>query len=257
MVGATRKAAPPAVADGSSGAGRRASAVAGPLPDDSPRVSIVILTALGPTHLGECLESIRQQSYPADRVEVIVVDNGSAEDPTAEVRQAPAAGSCHPERHQHRVCRGQQPGRRSGDRRLRDFPERRHARASGLAARAGGHGAPARRGGRRELHPRLVRHDGGFRRRRAELPGQGVSARLRHAGRSSHPGGKAAAVCVRLRHAGRSCGARRRRRVGRGCVRVLRGRRARLATARAGPRGVAVTASDRLPQASRHVGTMA
>jgi GT2 family glycosyltransferase len=57
------------------------------LPGDAPRVSIVILTALGPTHLGECLESIRRQSYPADRIEVIIVDNGSAVDPTPEVRR--------------------------------------------------------------------------------------------------------------------------------------------------------------------------
>jgi GT2 family glycosyltransferase len=47
-----------------------------------PRVSIVILTALGPTHLCECLDSLRQQTYPADRVEIIVVDNGSTEDPS-------------------------------------------------------------------------------------------------------------------------------------------------------------------------------
>ena len=53
---------------------------------DVPRVSIVILTALGATHLRECLDSLGQQDYPADRIEVIVVDNGSAEDPTAEVR---------------------------------------------------------------------------------------------------------------------------------------------------------------------------
>ena len=59
----------------------------GPPTGDSPTVSIVILTALGPTHLGECLESIRRQSYPADRVEVIVVDNGSAVDPTPEVQR--------------------------------------------------------------------------------------------------------------------------------------------------------------------------
>jgi GT2 family glycosyltransferase len=50
-----------------------------------PKVSIVILTALGATHLRECLESLRAQTYPGDRVEVIVVDNGSAEDPADEV----------------------------------------------------------------------------------------------------------------------------------------------------------------------------
>jgi GT2 family glycosyltransferase len=87
MVGATRNIAPPP-----SPTVRQQPAVEPPTsggawPGDSPRVSIVILTALGPTHLGECLESIRRQSYPADRVEVIVVDNGSAVDPTAEVRR--------------------------------------------------------------------------------------------------------------------------------------------------------------------------
>jgi len=56
-----------------------------PLPtDSSPTVSIVILTALGPTHLPECLDALRRQTYPADRIEVIIVDNGSAQDPTAE-----------------------------------------------------------------------------------------------------------------------------------------------------------------------------
>jgi GT2 family glycosyltransferase len=51
-----------------------------------PRVSIVILTALGATHLRECLDSLLQQDYPLDRTELIVVDNASAEDPTSEVR---------------------------------------------------------------------------------------------------------------------------------------------------------------------------
>jgi GT2 family glycosyltransferase len=50
-----------------------------------PHVSIVILTALGATHLRECLDSLRQQDYPADRIEIIIVDNGSSENPTAEV----------------------------------------------------------------------------------------------------------------------------------------------------------------------------
>ncbi len=45
-------------------------------------MSIVILTALGATHVCECLDSLRQQTYPADRIEVIVVDNDSADDPT-------------------------------------------------------------------------------------------------------------------------------------------------------------------------------
>jgi GT2 family glycosyltransferase len=52
-----------------------------------PRVSIVILTALGPTNLRACLTSIAGQDYPRECCEVIVVDNGSAEDPSPAVAQ--------------------------------------------------------------------------------------------------------------------------------------------------------------------------
>ncbi|RPJ78997.1 MAG: glycosyltransferase, partial [Acidobacteria bacterium] len=56
-------------------------------PDPSqPSVSVVILTALGSRYLPACLDSLRAQSYPADRIEVLVVDNGSAEDPSQQVR---------------------------------------------------------------------------------------------------------------------------------------------------------------------------
>ena len=55
------------------------------IPPELPKVSIVILTALGATHLRECLDSLRRQTYPGDRIEVIVVDNGSTDDPTREV----------------------------------------------------------------------------------------------------------------------------------------------------------------------------
>jgi GT2 family glycosyltransferase len=43
----------------------------------NPRVSVVILTALGALHLQECLGSLRAQNYPLDLCEVIIVDNGS------------------------------------------------------------------------------------------------------------------------------------------------------------------------------------
>jgi GT2 family glycosyltransferase len=46
------------------------------------RVSVIVLTASGAAHLPDCLDSLRQQSWPAERLEVIVVDNGSAADPT-------------------------------------------------------------------------------------------------------------------------------------------------------------------------------
>jgi GT2 family glycosyltransferase len=55
------------------------------IPTELPSVSIVILTALGATHLRECLDSLRGQTYPGDRTEVIIVDNGSADDPTGEI----------------------------------------------------------------------------------------------------------------------------------------------------------------------------
>ncbi len=53
-----------------------------------PKVSIIILTALGATHLRECLASLREQTYPGSRFEVLVVDNASAHDPTAEIAAA-------------------------------------------------------------------------------------------------------------------------------------------------------------------------
>ena len=55
-------------------------------------VSVVVLTASGPRHLPDCLDSLRAHRWPADRTEVIVVDNGSAEDPTPTVaRHYPGA----------------------------------------------------------------------------------------------------------------------------------------------------------------------
>lgn len=55
------------------------------LAGDAPRVSIIVLTASGPTHLPDCLTSLAALDYPPDAVEVIVVDNGSREDPAATV----------------------------------------------------------------------------------------------------------------------------------------------------------------------------
>jgi GT2 family glycosyltransferase len=48
---------------------------------ERPSVSVVVLTALGPLHLRDCLTSLAAQSYPLDLREVIVVSNGSLEDP--------------------------------------------------------------------------------------------------------------------------------------------------------------------------------
>src|SRR5690606_26708073 len=48
-----------------------------------PGISVIVLTATGATHLPACLDSLRAHAWPRERTEVIVVDNGSAEDPTA------------------------------------------------------------------------------------------------------------------------------------------------------------------------------
>jgi GT2 family glycosyltransferase len=48
---------------------------------EQPSVSVVVLTALGPLHLESCLRSLAAQTYPTELREVIVVDNGSADDP--------------------------------------------------------------------------------------------------------------------------------------------------------------------------------
>lgn len=50
-----------------------------PLPDPLPVVSIIIPTRDGWHLLGPCLESLKSTKWPADRMEVIVVDNGSTE----------------------------------------------------------------------------------------------------------------------------------------------------------------------------------
>jgi len=50
-----------------------------PLPDSLPIVSIIIPTRDGWNLLGPCLESLKVTDWPADRLEVIVVDNGSTQ----------------------------------------------------------------------------------------------------------------------------------------------------------------------------------
>ena len=63
-----------------------------------PMISIVIPVHNGADVLASCLESIRNQSYPHDRIEVLVVDNVST-DTTREIffeeQQKPFSGVCH------------------------------------------------------------------------------------------------------------------------------------------------------------------
>jgi GT2 family glycosyltransferase len=54
---------------------------------NAPEVSIIVLTATGPRHLPAFLDSLAAADFPHDRLEVLVVDNGSREDPTACIRE--------------------------------------------------------------------------------------------------------------------------------------------------------------------------
>ena len=81
----------------------------------------------------------------------------------------------HSQQDEHRLRGRQQPGNRRRDRRLRRVFERRHAGASGLAARAGWNCAPSPHRSRCELHTGLVRRDRRFRGRHREFRGQGPS----------------------------------------------------------------------------------
>lgn len=53
---------------------------------DYPKVSIVIVNLNGKQHLSECFGSIKALDYPGDKVEVVMVDNGSS-DGSAELVQ--------------------------------------------------------------------------------------------------------------------------------------------------------------------------
>ncbi len=55
--------------------------------DSTPHVSIVIPSFNGMEHLEECLASLDRLDYPADRVEVLVVDNASTDGSTRFVRK--------------------------------------------------------------------------------------------------------------------------------------------------------------------------
>ena len=47
---------------------------------EAPFVSVIVLNYNGAHFLPTCLGALRQQTYPADRFEVIVTDNGSTDD---------------------------------------------------------------------------------------------------------------------------------------------------------------------------------
>jgi GT2 family glycosyltransferase/glycosyltransferase involved in cell wall biosynthesis len=53
-----------------------------------PRISVVIVNLNGRALLADCLDALEAQDYPQDRVETVLVDNGSTDDSVSFVRQA-------------------------------------------------------------------------------------------------------------------------------------------------------------------------
>jgi len=51
-----------------------------------PRVSVIVPVLDGAGHIDRCLAALRVQTYPSDRVEIIVVDNGSVDETRGRVR---------------------------------------------------------------------------------------------------------------------------------------------------------------------------
>src|SRR5213075_442139 len=55
--------------------------------DTTPHVSVVIPNFNGMEHLEQCLASLGELDYPADRLEVLVVDNASTDESARFVRK--------------------------------------------------------------------------------------------------------------------------------------------------------------------------
>ncbi len=51
-----------------------------------PKVSVIVPVLNGAAHVGRCLEALRGQGYPAERLEILVVDNGSVDETRGRVR---------------------------------------------------------------------------------------------------------------------------------------------------------------------------
>lgn len=59
--------------------------------DDFPFVSVIVPVWNGASHVRRCLDAIAAQTYPANRFELIVIDNGSTDDTPAIVVAHPRA----------------------------------------------------------------------------------------------------------------------------------------------------------------------
>ena len=73
----------------------------------TPTVSIVLGVYNGAEIIGDCLESLLNQNYPADAYDIIVVENGSTDNTTEVVKR-------YPVRLFHNSVRGLAPARNTG-----------------------------------------------------------------------------------------------------------------------------------------------
>lgn len=55
----------------------------------TPRVSVIVPVRDGAGHVERCLEALLAQTWPADRLEILVVDNGSSDETRGRVRRHP------------------------------------------------------------------------------------------------------------------------------------------------------------------------
>jgi mycofactocin glycosyltransferase len=71
----------------------------------TPSVTVIVPTRDRKNELGECLESVFSQDYPKDRLEVIVVDDGSQDDTRGLLRTLPCKIISHGESRGQSYCR--------------------------------------------------------------------------------------------------------------------------------------------------------
>ena len=103
---------------------------------DLPSVAIVVLNYEGLRHLDGCFESLRALDYPAERLEVILVDNGSTDGSQAHVRAKHAWVRLIENQENLGFSAACNQGALGQRRRGARVPEQRHARRARLAARA-------------------------------------------------------------------------------------------------------------------------
>ncbi len=73
---------------------RRRRATSHPVPDAAPRVSVLIPARNEARNIAACVESLARQEYPADALEVLVLDDRSTDDTAAIVERLASAYPC-------------------------------------------------------------------------------------------------------------------------------------------------------------------